>query len=42
MSKFLLNRLKDDADVTILPDQILLKIFSKLGAKTLCKISQVN
>ena len=36
------RRLKDHTDLSILPDQTLLKIFSKLDARTLCQISQVN
>ncbi|XP_028409821.1 F-box/WD repeat-containing protein 7-like isoform X2 [Dendronephthya gigantea] len=38
----LIQRLKDHTDLSILPDQTLLKIFSTLDAKTLCQISQVS
>ena len=41
-TRFHLYRLKDHTDLSILPDQTLLKIFSTLDAKTLCQISQVK
>ncbi|XP_046849912.1 F-box/WD repeat-containing protein pof1-like [Xenia sp. Carnegie-2017] len=38
----LIQRLKNHTDVTILPDQTLLQVFSNLDAETLCLLSMVS